>query len=152
MRRIYLEIKNTLIYNLIIKNIYSSCKHHLKGLTYMQKLHSQRRYIGINPDGAGFGGFYLDYYILCSEISVPNTNFSAIIYGVEIEKKYEEDGIEKILEQATVNDIYSSKERTEKLVNKLADNLVMPSTLEYIINDILGESGYEPPEIVFINA
>lgn len=117
----------------------------------MQKQHSQRRYIGINRDGAGFGGFYLDYYILSSEISVPNANFSAITYGVEIEKKYEEDGIEKIIEQAMVNDIYSSKERTEKLVNKLADNLVMPSTLEYIISDILGGKGYEPPEIVLIN-
>lgn len=118
----------------------------------MQKLHSQRRYVGINRDGAGFGGFYLDYYILRSEICVPNTSFSAVIYGVEIEKKYEEDGNEKILEQATVNDIYSSKEKTEQLINKLAENLVMPSTLEYIIDDILGENGYEPPEIVFINA
>ena len=118
----------------------------------MQKLHSQRRYVGINPGDAGFGGFYLDYYILSSEISVPNTTFSAIIYGVEIEKKYEEDGNEKILELATVNDIYSSKEKTEKLIKKLAENLVMLSTLQYIINDILGENGYEPPEIVFVNS
>ena len=118
----------------------------------MQKLHSQRRYVDINPGNAGFGGFYLDYYILSSEISVPNTSFSAIIYGVEIEKKYEEDGNEKILELATVNDIYSSKEKTEKLVKKLAENLIMPSTLQYIINDILGENGYEPPEIVFVNS
>ena len=118
----------------------------------MQKLHSQRRYIGINPDGAGFGGFYLDYYILSSEISVPNTNFSAIVYGVEIEKKYEEDGNEKILELATINDIYSSIGKTEELIKRLAENLVMPSTLQYIINDILDENGYEPPEIVFMNS
>jgi len=118
----------------------------------MQKLHSQRRYIGVNPDGAGFGGFYLDYYILSSQIDVPNMSFSTMIYGVEIEKKYEEDGIEKILELATINDIYSSIEKTEQLIKKLAENLVTPATLQYIINDILDENGYEPPEIVFVNS
>lgn len=112
----------------------------------MQKIHSQRRYVGVNQDGAGFGGFYLDYYILESEINVPNTSFSALIYGVEIEKKYEENGCEKILEQAVVNDIYASKKGTQKLIDKLADNLVMPSTLEFILNDILEERGFEPPE------
>lgn len=113
----------------------------------MQKIHSQRRYVGVNPDGAAFGGFYIDYYILESEIKVPGSNFSALVYGVEIEKKYEEDGCEKILEQAVVNDIFSSKKHTCELINKLAQNLIMPSTLEYIIEDILGERGLEPPEI-----
>lgn len=112
----------------------------------MQKILTQRRYVGVNPDGAGFGGFYLDYYILESEINVPNASFSALIYGVEIEKKYEENEYEKIIEQAVVNDIYTSKKGTERLIDKLADNLVMPSTLEFVLSDILEERGCELPE------
>ncbi len=113
----------------------------------MQKIHSKRKYVAINPEGAFFGGFYLDYYILKSEIKIPRSDIKATVYGIEIEKKYEEDGTEKLLEQAFVNDIFASEENTEKLIVRLADKLIMPSTLEYVIDDLLGEKGFEPPEI-----
>ncbi len=109
----------------------------------MQKIHMQRKYIGLSGDG-----FYLDYYILRSEIGLPGSDFRAVTYGVEIEKKYSSGGHEQILEQATVNDIYSSMRLTEILVKKLADRLILPSTLKYIIGDLIGERGYEMPEVI----
>lgn len=113
----------------------------------MQKIHSKRKYVTINPEGCCFGGFMLDYYVIKSEIKIPNTDIKATVYGIEIEKKYEEDGTEKILEQAYVNDIFASEEHTHKLIYRLAEKLIMPSTLEYVIEDMLGEKGFEPPEI-----
>ena len=45
----------------------------------MQKIYADRKYISLNGDGACFVGYYIDYYILKSELTVPNANFSATI-------------------------------------------------------------------------
>ncbi len=111
----------------------------------MQKIHAGRKYISLNVECSFFEGFYIDYYILQSELKVPDANFSAIIYGIEIEKKYEEDGREKTLERACVHDIYTSRRKTEALIKKLSDRCISPLMLEYVIDDILGENGLEPP-------
>ena len=113
----------------------------------MQKIHADRKYISLNGEGACFEGFYIDYYILKSELCVPDANFSAMIYGIEIEKKYEEDGVEKTLERACVNDIYTSLAKTKLLIKKLSSRLVSPVMLEYVIDDILSENGSEPPRV-----
>jgi hypothetical protein len=113
----------------------------------MQKIHSKRKYVPLSPEGIFSGGYYLDYYILKSEIKIPRSDILATVYGIEIEKKYEEDGIEKLIEKASLNDIFASMENTERLIVRLADKLILPSTLEYVIDDMLGEKGFEPPEI-----
>ena len=113
----------------------------------MQKIYADRKYISLNGDGACFVGYYIDYYILKSELTVPNANFSATIYGIEIEKKYEEGGVEKTLERASVSDIYTSLGKTKSLIKKLSDRLVSPVMLEYVIDDILSENGAEPPKV-----
>ena len=113
----------------------------------MQKIHSKRRYVPLSPEGIFSGVYYLDYYIIKSEIKIPRSDIRATVYGIEIEKKYEEDGTEKLIEQALINDIFASMENTEKLIVRLADRLIMPSTLEFVIEDMLGEKGFEPPEI-----
>jgi len=112
----------------------------------MKKIHSQRKYVSISPEGFCFTGFYLDYYILKSEIHIPNSDIRAVVYGIEIEKKYEEDGTEKILEQANINDIFVSEEHTKKFIGMLAGKQITPSGLKYVINELLDENGYEPPE------
>jgi len=113
----------------------------------MQKIHSARKYVSLNPEGSWFGGFYLDYYMVKSEIKIPNSDIKATVYGIEIEKKFEEDGIERVLEQAEVRDIFASAENTKTLISRLADREIMPATLEYVIDDLLGEKGFEPPEV-----
>jgi len=112
----------------------------------MEKIHSERKYVSIAPEGFGFEGFFLDYYILKSEIKIPGANIRATVYGIEIEKKYEENGITKLLEQANINDIFASKEHTKKFIKKLAQKHVTPSTLKYVIDELFDENGFEPPE------
>ena len=53
----------------------------------MIKIHSKRRYVGLGINTDCFGVFFLDYYILESTIKLPNSDFEAVIYGIEIEKK-----------------------------------------------------------------
>ncbi len=112
----------------------------------MEKIHSQRKFVSIAPEGYGFDGFLLDYYILKSEIRIPNSNIKATVYGIEIEKRYEENGNQKLLEQASICDIFVSREHTASFIEKLAARQVTPSTLKYVIDDLLGEKGYEMPE------
>ena len=112
----------------------------------MEKIHSERKFVSISPDGYGFEGFFLDYYILKSEISIPRSNIKATVYGIEIEKKYEELGTTKLLEQANINDIFVSKEHTIKFIKKLARKQITPSALKYVIDELFDENGYEPPE------
>lgn len=113
----------------------------------MQKIHSARKYVSLTPEGGWFGGLYLDYYMVKSEIKIPNSDIKATVYGIEIEKKLEEDGVERVLEQAAVQDIFATAENTETLISRLAAREIMPSTLEYVIDDLLGERGFEPPEV-----
>ena len=112
----------------------------------MEKIHSERKYVSISPDGSSYEGFFLDYYILKSGIRIPGSDIRATVYGIEIEKKYEEDGKIKVLEQANINDIFTTKEHTEKFIKRLAGSLITPPSLKYVIDDILDEKGYEPPE------
>lgn len=112
----------------------------------MEKIHSERKFVTISPEGFGYDGFYLDYYILKSEIKIPNSSICATVYGIEIEKKYEENGVSKLLEEASINDIFVSKEHTKKFIDKLAQNKITPSLLKYVIDDLLDEKGLEPPE------
>ena len=112
----------------------------------MEKIHSERKFVSISPEGLCFEGFYLDYYIIKSEIKIPNSAIKATVYGVEIEKKYEEDGIVKLLEQAYINDIFTTREHTGKFIKRLAAKSVTPSSLKYVIDELLDENGYEPPQ------
>ena len=118
----------------------------------MQKIHSARKHVTLTPEGDWFGGFYLDYYMIKSEIKIPNSAIKATVYGVEIEKKQEEDGTQIVLESAIIRDIFASPENTNKLISRLSEKLVMPSTLKYVIDELLGEGGLEPPEICYTGA
>ena len=73
----------------------------------------------------------LEYYLLENEAA---ENESGSSFGVEIREKNQ--GV--INETKNYFNIYSNREDTLNLVRKLAFNTVTPSTLPYILDDILG--------------
>ena len=113
----------------------------------VEKIHSKRKFVSITPEGHSFEGYYLDYYMLKSEIKIPNSNIKATVYGIEIEKKYSENGVEKLLEHAKMNDIFVSSEYAHRFIANLAKKHITPSSLRYIVADLFSENGYEPPEV-----
>ena len=115
----------------------------------MKKIHSKRKFVSITPEGHSFEGYFLDYYILKSEIKIPNSDIKVTVYGIEIEKGYSENGVEKLLEQAKVDDIFVSSEYADSFISTLAKRQVTPSSLKYIIEDLLGKEGYELPEVSY---
>ena len=46
----------------------------------MEKIHSERKYVSISPDGSSYEGFFLDYYILKSGIRIPGSDIRATVY------------------------------------------------------------------------
>ena len=113
----------------------------------VEKIHSKRKFVSITPEGHSFEGYYLDYYMLKSEIKIPNSNIKATVYGIEIEKKYSENGVEKLLEHAKMDDIFVSSEYAHSFIASLAKRHITPSSLRYIVEDLFSENGYEPPEV-----
>lgn len=76
----------------------------------------------------------LDYYLLESEYDDADVQGAQKIYGVEIIKK--QNGIAD--EQKQYRNIYPNKERAKKLIELLAEQTVTPSTLSYILDDLIG--------------
>ncbi len=118
----------------------------------MQKVYSTRKYISIDTQNCLIGGCYIDYCMLKSEIRIPHSDIKVTVYGVEIEKKQKKNGIETLLEKATVNDIFATSEYTTSFILTLAQKKIMPSELKNVIGDLLGDSGFEPPEVTYISA
>lgn len=75
----------------------------------------------------------LEYYLLESEFTEEEKAQKA--YGVEIVKK--QPGIPN--ERKQYKNIFNSREKTKNLVDLLAANTVTPSTLPYILDDLLGQ-------------
>lgn len=89
----------------------------------------------------------LDYYLLESERErqivkcIDEVTGNAITqkeicksYGVEIVKRQSGAPDEK----QRYEDVFQNKERTQKLIQMLADQTVTPSTLAYILDDLIG--------------
>lgn len=76
----------------------------------------------------------LDYYLLESECDDADVQGTEKNYGVEIIMK--QDGFED--EHKQYRNIYSSKEKTKKLIALLAEQTVTPSSLSYILDDLIG--------------
>lgn len=77
----------------------------------------------------------LEYYLLESECAEDEERRAQKIYGVEIVKRYQ--GI--LNEKKQFENIFSTREMTKNLVDLLAVNTVTPSTLPYILDDLLGQ-------------
>ena len=56
-------------------------------------------------------------------------------YGIEIVKKH----LGILNERRQFDNIFNTREKTKKLVDLLAENTVTPSTLPYILDDLLGQ-------------
>jgi hypothetical protein len=76
----------------------------------------------------------LDYYLLESEYSEIGDMETQKGYGVEIVKKHK--GI--LNEKKHFENIFSTREKTKNLIDLLAKNTVTPSSLPYILDDLLG--------------
>ena len=120
---------------------------HQERMNTLEKFHSKRKFVSITPEGHSFEGYFLDYFRLKSEIKIPNSNIKVTVYGIEIEKRYSENGVEKLLEHARVDEIFVSSDYADSFIATLAKRHVTPSSLKYIVEDLLCENGYEPPEV-----
>lgn len=77
----------------------------------------------------------LEYYLLESEYTENESKGGVLYktYGIEIIKRHNGSKERKQFES-----IFNTREKTKSLVNLLADNTVTPSTLPYVLDDLLG--------------
>ena len=76
----------------------------------------------------------LEYYLLESDYIDIGERDTEKSYGVEIVKK--NDGFQN--ERKHFENIFNTREKTKGFVELLAANTVTPSTLPYILDDMLG--------------
>lgn len=76
----------------------------------------------------------LEYYLLESMNDCIDNNGIQKTYGVEIKKK--QQGI--LGESSYFENVFPSREKTMSLIELLAKQTVTPSTLEYVMDDLLG--------------
>lgn len=76
----------------------------------------------------------LEYYLLESGYDNIDTHETQKAYGVEIVKKQ----IGQPDEKKQYVDIFPSRDRAKDLIELLSEQIVTPSTLSYILDDILG--------------
>ena len=74
----------------------------------------------------------LEYYILENVADYDDKLGDKKVYGLGIAKKIGEN----CYEEKSVMNFSCNIENTRKLINKLADNLVTPITLEFILEDM----------------
>jgi len=77
----------------------------------------------------------LEYYLLESFLEYRNELAGQKVYGVSVIKKFDDN----CLEEDSITNYSCCINKTNELVNKLADNAVTPMTLAAVIDDILGE-------------
>jgi hypothetical protein len=76
----------------------------------------------------------LEYYLIESMTDCTGNNDIQKTYGVEIKKK--QQGISG--ESISFENVYPSREKTISLIELLAEQTVTPSTLAYVMDDLLG--------------
>lgn len=81
--------------------------------------------------------FSLEYYILESEVNMPDDKISAKVYGIEI-VKVQKDGQGQVKrESAKISDIFCKEEKIKDLAEMLHKNAVTPITFYDVIDDII---------------
>lgn len=92
------------------------------------------RKIELKPEGAFEGlesPFELEYYLIESD----SDEFAAEkAYGIEIVKKADNVKVENKM----VKNYSCCRQETKNILDKIADNMVTPSELLYILDDIIG--------------
>lgn len=78
--------------------------------------------------------FELEYYLLENEDNALGEREAKKNYGIEIVKKHQ--GI--LNESKQFQNIFNTRGKTKNLVELLAENTVTPSSLPYILDDLLG--------------
>jgi len=76
----------------------------------------------------------LDYYLLESDSEEDDIRGAQKVYGVEIVKK--QDG--STYEQSQFRNIHTNRDKVKNLVSLLAEHTVTPSSLSYILDDLIG--------------
>lgn len=76
----------------------------------------------------------LEYYLIESMTDCIGNNGIQKTYGVEI--KIKQQGIPG--ESISFENVYPSREKTMSLIELLAEQTVTPSTLAYVMDDLLG--------------
>ncbi|MDP4094631.1 MAG: DUF6514 family protein [Bacillota bacterium] len=79
----------------------------------------------------------LDYYLMESNSALNNESTEEKVYGIEIVKKENS----KPVENDSIRDISIYRDNTRYILDKLADNIVTPMELKYILDDIIGVWG-----------
>lgn len=82
--------------------------------------------------------FILEYYLIQDKHAFKTGNINYICYGVEIRMREENNN--QYSEIRSVEEIFFSKEIAIEFLDKLADGLVTPCTLQDIASDSLAES------------
>ena len=80
----------------------------------------------------------LEYYLTKSEHPFKTGNINYICYGVEVRMRKENKN--EYYEIQLSDGIFSSKDMAINFINKIADNLVTPCTLENVVSDMLLEA------------
>ena len=99
----------------------------------MKKTHFTTKEVKANPEIPK--PFILEYYI--TEAEVTSENICLVLYGIEILKKQNCDGL-WLCESRGFHDITPSLHEAKDLVNLFAENLVTPVTLEYVLDNSIG--------------
>lgn len=76
----------------------------------------------------------LEYFLLESEVKDRGELHGKKVYGIEVVKN---DG-KGCYETEMVKDLFNCRESTKALLDKLADNMVTPVSLFYILDDLIG--------------
>lgn len=78
--------------------------------------------------------FELEYYLLENDNNDIVESETKKVYGIEIVKKHQ--GV--LNESKQFQNIFNTRGKTKNLVDLLAENTVTPSSLPYILDDLLG--------------
>ena len=83
----------------------------------------------------GENSLELEYYLLESDFAGDEERKSQKEYGIEIVKKH----LGMLNERRQFDNIFNTREKTKELIDLLVENTVTPSTLPYILDDLLGQ-------------
>lgn len=85
-------------------------------------------------DGLYSDGIELEYYLIESEPKQFESNFGGKVYGIEIVKKANESSIESEI----IRNLSYDRQNTKNMVCYLAENIVTPVELSFVLDDLMG--------------
>ncbi|NLD48574.1 MAG: hypothetical protein GX660_15530 [Clostridiaceae bacterium] len=87
-----------------------------------------------HEEGICNDGIELEYYLIESEPKQFEENFGGKVYGIEIVKKAKESSIESKI----IRNLSYDRQNTHNMVCYLAENIVTPVELSFVLDDLMG--------------